>query len=228
MEKLVIIGTGTGAENVYNFVRYYNLFDIIGFAVDRKYIHENKYIGLPVFPIEELQRIIDVKSTKIFVGLFWNHLNADRKSLFERLNKQGFQFANIISPSARVRGNISGKNVWVNDYAVIETGALIEDNVLIRGMSLIGEHTHIMRHVFLGAKSTIGGNVIIGEQSFVGLNCTVFDDTIIGKKCILGACTIIKRNIPDCSICKTNSDLSICQYDEPLIEKKLDFRKNVR
>ena len=95
--------------------------------------------------------------------------------------------------------------------------------------TLIGDNTVIHDHCFFGAKSTIGGGSVIGDQTFVGLGCTVFDDTKIGRKCILGACTAVKRNVPDCSLYKTSSaDIVIKQYDEDVIENKLIAAKNVR
>ena len=92
--------------------------------------------------------------------------------------------------------------------------------------TLIGAHTEIESHCFFGAKSTIGGGCKIGKQSFIGINSTVFDDTIIGEKCIVGACTAVKRNMPDYSLCKTSStNTEIKQYSEDIIESKLLFSK---
>ena len=63
----------------------------------------------------------------------------------------------------------------------------------------------------------------------MGISCTVFDGTQVGKKCILGACTAVKRNVPDCSVYKTgSSDIVISEYPEEIIENKLLFSKNKR
>ena len=75
----------------------------------------------------------------------------------------------------------------------------------------------------------IGGGSSIGEQSFVGLNATIFDCTEIGKKCLIGACAVVKRNMPDFSKCATSSSsMVIKQYGENEIEEKLVASKNVR
>jgi acetyltransferase-like isoleucine patch superfamily enzyme len=96
------------------------------------------------------------------------------------------------------------------------------------GMSLVGANCEISSHCFLGARSTIGGGSRIGEQTFVGMNCTVFDQTTVGRKCILGACTAVKRDVPDFSLYKTSSDIVMMQYSENEIENKLLFKRNVR
>ena len=37
LKKLIIVGTGTNAKHVYKLVKFYDLFDVIGFAVDLSY-----------------------------------------------------------------------------------------------------------------------------------------------------------------------------------------------
>ncbi len=84
-------------------------------------------------------------------------------------------------------------------------------------------------HIVSLVQDPCWGGTTIEEQSFVGLNATVFDDTKIGKKCIIGACTAVKRNMPDCSRYVTSSDnIVIKQYSEDEIESKLIFSKNKR
>ena len=123
---------------------------------------------------------------------------------------------------------IAGDNCWIHDFVVIQNDTTIGNNVAIMAQTLIGDNAVIEDHCFLGAKSTVGGGSVIGEQTFVGINCTVFDDTKVGKKCILGACTSVKRNVPDYSLYKTSSEIVIKQYGEDVIESKLMFSKNVR
>ena len=228
VEKIIIVGISTNARHAYEFVKDYNLFDVIGFAVDEQYLNIDSFYGLPVFGLKSLDQHVDKANTKLFLAMLWNHLNADRRKLFERLAGEGWQFANLVSPSAKIRGKIVGSNVWVHDNVVIQNDAIIGDNVSIMAMALIGSDTVIEDHCFFGTKSTIGGGSKIGEQSFVGMNCTVFDGTEVGKKCILGACAAIKRNIPDYSLCRTNIEYQIKQYDKDEIENKLIASNNVR
>ncbi len=229
MEKLIIVGLGTNARHAYEFVKMYNLYEIIGFAVNESYRTVDSFFDLPVYSLETLKQDCAVCEYKIFIALLWNHLNADRKSLYEYCKKEGYKLANLISPHAIIRGNIVGDNCWIHDFTVIQNNACIESDVMIMAYALIGADTHVNSHCFFGARSLLGGGSTIGEQSFVGLNATVFDDTQIGKKCIIGACTAVKRNMPDCSRYVTSSDnIVIKQYSENEIESKLIFSKNQR
>ena len=111
----------------------------------------------------------------IFVAIQWNRCNSDRKSVYLRLKKEGFRFANLISPNAIVNGLILGDNCWITDMVVVDFGSIINNNVFVKVMAYVGPNTHICDHCFIGAKSTIGGSTTIGEQSFVGINSTIFN-----------------------------------------------------
>ena len=81
----------------------------------------------------------------------------------------------------------------------------------------------------MGTKSTVAGGCTVGEQSFIGINSTVFDDTHVGRKCIVGACSAVKRNLPDYHACKTRLEsMQVKAYAPEVIESKLLFRENVR
>lgn len=229
MENLIIVGTGTNGRHVYEFVRMYGLFNVIGFAVNEEFLNEKEFKGLPVYSLERLKDTVD-KPFKVFVALLWNKLNRDRRNLFEWCDSQGFEFVNLISPHSILRiGSVIGRNCWIHDFAVIQNDTVIGDDVAIMAYTLIGANCSVGSHCFFGARSLLGGGSSIGEQCFVGINTTIFDGTTIGEKCIIGACTTVKRNLPSFSSVKTLSDnVMIKQYPEEEIENKLLFKKNVR
>ncbi|MEG1999344.1 MAG: hypothetical protein RR015_04955, partial [Bacteroidales bacterium] len=82
-KKILIIGTSSTAIHVYKFIQEYNLFNVIGFAVDREYIDCDYFLSLPVYPLDEIDKIIDKENDLIFIAMLWNRLNSDRESLYE-------------------------------------------------------------------------------------------------------------------------------------------------
>lgn len=156
MDKLVIIGISETAERILFFCEHYHLYDVIAFSIDSKYRTTDTFHGRPIWDLEALNERIDKNETKLFVALFWNHLNGDRRRLYERLKQQGYQFANIISPKASVRGNI-GDNCWVMDFAVIQEGAQVGNNVIIADFAHVGNFASVSDHVFVGVRSSIMG-----------------------------------------------------------------------
>lgn len=228
-EKLIIVGLGTNARHVYEFVRYYELYDVVGFAVNSAYKSVDTFYDLPVYTLENLIEEYGNENFVVFVALLWNHLNRDRKQLYDYCKSRGYRMINLVSPKAIVRGKLLGDNCWIHDFVIIQNDAKLESNIAIMAYSLIGADTIVSSHCFFGARAVLGGGSSIGEQCFVGINATVFDDTTIGKKCIIGACTAVKRNMPDFSryVTKTD-DIVIKQYTEDEVEEKLVFSKNVR
>lgn len=228
MDNLIIIGLNTTARHVYSFVTYHKLFNIIGFAVNEEYKDTDKFEGLPVYSLEKLKDI-NLGEYSVFIAVLWNRLNGDRQRLYDYCKEKGFRMANLISPLSVMRSPISGDNCWIHDFVVIQNDSVIESDVAIMSGSLIGANTHIGAHCFFGAQTVFGGGSTIGERSFVGFKATVFDGTKIGKKCIVGACTAVKRNMPDFSKWATASDnIVLKQYDESEVEEKLMFSKNKR
>lgn len=229
MEKIVIVGLSATARLAYSFIKYHHLFDVIGFAVNEQYKKDDCFCDLPVYSLEHLNEELKGQEYRVFVALLWNHLNADRKRLYLYCKEKGYKMANLISPLAVVRSEIAGDNIWIHDHVVIQNDSELESNIAIMQGSLIGAGCKVSSHCFFGAHSILAGGCSIGEQSFVGLHATVFDDTHIGKKCIIGACTAVKRNMPDFSKYVTASDnIKIKQYTADEIENKLVFSKNVR
>lgn len=229
MEKLIIVGLSKTALHVFEFVRMYHLFEVVGFAVNERYKKEDTFRGLPVFALEHLEEECGESDFHVFVALLWNRLNRDRKNLYEYCKSRGFRMANIISPTAIVRGTIAGDNCWIHDYVVIQNGARLESDIAVMAFALIGAGTHVASHCFFGARSLLGGGSTVGEQSFIGINATVFDDTHVGSRCIIGACTPVKRHVPDCSRYSTGSEqITIKTYAEDEVENKLVFPLNKR
>lgn len=230
LPKLVILGISETADRLAQFIEHYSLFEIVGYAVNRQYYTITEFRNRPVWILEELDNHIDFSEVKVVTGLFWNHLNADRRKLYE-LTKSLFpsiQFANVISPTAVIRGSI-GENNWLMDYVVIQEEACIENNCILADFSLIGHRTVVKSHCFTGIKAVIGGTCVIGEQTFVGLSATIFNDTTIGEKCIIGATTAIKRNVPAYSVVKVSSENQITkQYPPEEIENKWVAKRNIR
>lgn len=228
MENLIIIGLSKTARHVFSFVTYHKLFNVIGFAVNEEYRNSDTFNGLPVYSLESLKKE-ELGDYYVFIAMLWNRLNGDRQQIYNYCKAQGFKMANLISPLSVLRSPLEGDNCWIHDFVVIQNNSEIQEDVAIMSGTLIGANTRVGAHCFFGAQSVLGGGSTVGERSFIGIKATVFDGTTIGKKCIIGACSAVKRNMPDFSKWTTSSDnILIKQYSESDIEEKLMFSKNKR
>ncbi len=235
MSNLVIIGISDTADRIIRFVNRYRLYNIIGCAADTVYIPENQRVVIgggeyEVWDIAHLHEYIDVDNDYVFVAMLWNRLNADRRTIFERIRAMHrFRFANIVSPNAIIRGELRGVNCWIGDGVLLQELAVIEDNVYVMDRALVAHRSVVKQHAFVAACAIVMGGACVGEQSYIGVNASVFDETHIGRKCIVGACTYVKRNLPDCTVIKTPSDAFVVKtYPEEEIENKWLAHRNVR
>lgn len=234
MKNLVIVGISDTADRICLFVERYKLFNIIGCTVNEEYMPESGYatvggVNRKVFPLEKLEEYIDKDNDYLFVAILWNRLNADRRHMYERVKSMGYKLANIVSPHARVRGELQGDNCWICDDVIVQEHVKLGSNIFIMDNAIVGHLSVIENHSFIGIKATVCGAVHIGEQSYIGANSTIFDEVKIGKKCLIGGATIVKRNVPDCSVVKVpNNTMIIKQYPEDVIESKWQAHHNIR
>jgi len=220
--QLLIVGTSVTAKSIFSYVKDYHLFNLLGFVVDSEFKNNDTYCDKPVYTFDSIPATFDKKNDFLFVAIEWDRLNATRRLLFERLKKEGFRLANIISPHAIIHGELRGENCWICDNVVIENDAIIYDNVFIKTGAIIQHLTIIESHCFIGAKAQMAGGVHIGEQSYIGIGAIIFNGVNIGNKCLVGGATFVKRHLSDFSSIKTKNDVFVInQYDTYEIESKL-------
>ncbi|MDP4289959.1 MAG: acetyltransferase [Bacteroidota bacterium] len=221
-EKLIIIGIGTTAYNIFKVVQKYEIHDVIGFAVDEAYRKTDTFCGLPVYGIDQIPALFDLNTIKVFVAVQWNKLNKDRRDIYNKLKDRNFQFTNIIAPSAIIHAGCRiGDNCWIADNVVLEVDSVIANNTFVKVGAVITHFVRIESHCFISASSVIAANAIVGEQSFIGVNATILNGVRIGKKCIVGASSVVKQDIPDYTVIKPKIEHDIIQYREDEIEMKL-------
>lgn len=222
MDNLLIVGTSTTARSIYKYVVDYNLFNLLGFVVDKEYKTCDVYCDMPVFSFDELPSEFDKEKDLLFIAMEWDRLNATRRKLYLRLKGEGYKLANIISPHAIIHGNILGDNCWICDNVVIENDSVVYDDNFIKTGAIVQHLSIIESHCFIGARAQMAGGVHIGEQSYVGIGAIIFNGVNIGRKCLVGGATYVKRHLPDFCAIKTKSDeFVIKQYGEDEIEAKL-------
>lgn len=145
----------------------------------------------------------------------------------------------IVGPNAVLLGPLEVRNrVWIGPGAVIGTppeistlpqntawegelmhaGVVIEDDVVIRELSTVGQGSHratrigsgswilntsyvahdveVGRGVTLSAGTRIGGHAMIGDHVTLGLNSSVHQRRIIGAGSMIGMGTAVSRDVP--------------------------------
>lgn len=224
-EKIVIVGAGHLAKEVIDFINRYELFDVLGFTVNKDRIEYSGYLGLPIFPIEELENYVDKEKVKLFLAISWYHnMMGLREEKYNEFKNKGFSFANVISPKATIWTEDIGEGNWILDSVYIGYNAKIGNNNVIRAGSSIEHYSSVGNNCFIASNANFAGHVVLGNRCFVGVSSTVYNQVIIGNKCIIGGGVVIKRNIPDYSLCIIDNSIVI-QKDIDSIEKYISVNR---
>lgn len=143
--------------------------------------------------------ILKFGSTEVFLanGLGSVRNTRPRTDIFQDKTAQGYEFTNIIHPTAVVQSrlhenagiqclaaSVVGVEVILGKNTLINTGAIIEHGCTV------GEHTHVASGV------VICGDCTIGRRVHVGAGATVIQGIRIGDDAVVAAGAVITRDVP--------------------------------
>jgi sugar O-acyltransferase (sialic acid O-acetyltransferase NeuD family) len=199
--KLVIVGNGEFAAIAHEYFTHDSPHEVVGFAVERNYLKQHEYLGLPVVPFEEIEQHFSPAGHKAYIAyiaITYTELNRIRSRLYRLAKLKGYEFASYISSRAFVwRNAVIGENVFVFENNVIQPFSQIGNNVILWSGNHIGHRTIIEDHCYLASHIAVSGYCRIQESCFIGVNVTIADHITIGRDCFIGAgCMIGKDTEP--------------------------------
>ena len=74
MSKVVIIGAGKIAEELYFYLTHDSEHDVVAFAVDKNFIVRKKLQDLPVIDIKIMKSIFPTSDFKVLVALGYQNI----------------------------------------------------------------------------------------------------------------------------------------------------------
>lgn len=187
-KSLIVFGTGDIAQLAHYYFTNHTDYKIVAFTVDRAYISDSRFCGLPVVPFEEISTQYPAEKYDMFIALAYSKLNAVRKEKYLAAKAQGYRLASFISPKATILndGRI-GDNCFIFEDNTIQPFVTIGNNVTLWSGNHIGHHSTINDHSFIASHVVVSGGVEVGEQCFIGVNATLRDHIKIGDRCVIGA-----------------------------------------
>ncbi|HEX7670612.1 MAG TPA: acetyltransferase [Polyangiaceae bacterium] len=195
MKPLVIFGLGDIAQLAHFYFTHDSDFQPVAFTVDRAYVKEPEFCGLPVVPFDELATRFSPDRHHVFAALSYSKLNEVRKEKYLAAKAMGYPMASYVSSKATVwPGFTPGENCFIFEDNTIQPFVKIGNNVTLWSGNHIGHHSTIKDHCFLASHVVISGGVVIEEQCFLGVNATIRDHVTIGTKCVIGAGTLILKD----------------------------------
>ncbi len=198
-KKIAIYGAGGFAREVLQAIKDINkhhgadIWDPLGYLVDKEYITSDLINGLPILGSSD-----------------WLHENSDvfiivalgspalRRRVSEDIKAiSNNSFAKIIHPRAWI-----GDDVEIEEGSVICAGALITTNIHIGEHvhvnigSTIGHDAHLDAYVTLNPSVNISGNVRVGTGCEIGTGSVVIPHANIAEWSIIGAGSVVTKVLP--------------------------------
>ncbi|MFD2442764.1 acetyltransferase [Bacillus sp. CGMCC 1.16607] len=216
MEKLIIFGTGKTAELAYYYFTNDSKYEVIGFAVDGKYMNVKEFYGLPVYEFETIENNINVDEVYFFAALTYTKMNEIREIKIKNAREKGFRLASYISSKATIFNNVKiGEHCFILENNNIQPFVEIGDNNILWSGNHVGHHSKIGNNNFITSHVVISGNVRISDNCFIGVNSTLRDGIEIANYTLIGAASFISRNTNQKEVYKSNyANLSQLNSDQ--------------
>jgi len=205
MEKVVIFGISAAAALSHFALTHDSPYEVVAFTVDRKYIKESEFCGLPVFPFEEIETLFNPNEYKMLVAIFASRVNRTRAEKYDKAKEKGYELITYISSKAIVSPDlVIGDNCFISEGAICRPFLKIENNVFVMAGALLGHNSVIGDHCFISGRAVVLGDVVIEPYCVIGGNSTILDSVKIARECIIGAGTVITENTKEREIYKVN------------------------
>lgn len=196
--NLIIIGSGETASIAYEYFTHDSNFNVVGFSVERDYLKDDTFLGLPVISLDEIAQRFPPDQFIVFVAVSSTKLNRLRTRLFRAVKDIGYECASYVSSRAFVWHNAEiGENCFIFEDNTIQPFVKIGNNCVLWSGNHIGHNTYIRDNCFIASQVVISGFCDIGENSFIGVNSTVINNITVGRDCFIGAGTLIQKDTED-------------------------------
>lgn len=192
--KLVIVGTGETAAIATEMATCQTDYEICGYSVEAESMKDNRHMGLPVVPLDQIATFFPSSDFCIFVAISFVWLNQPRSRIFTLLQKLDYEFANLISPHAHIAPSATlGTNLMIYDFASVGSFCTIANNTTLCSHSVVSHSSQIGAHSYLAASAVTGGYCRTGERCFIGLNATLADHSEIDDDSIVSATSYLPK-----------------------------------
>lgn len=155
-------------------------------------------MGVPVIGDDEEVMKYPVETIGLVNGVGSVRVNPRRRQLFERFKSKGYQFANVVHPSAIIATDVVlSEGAQIMAGAVIQAGCHIGMNAVINTGSILDHDCHIGDHAHIAPGVTLSGGVRVGENTHVGTGATVIQGIKLGRSSLVAAGAVVIRDVPD-------------------------------
>lgn len=197
-KKLIIVGAGEFGEIAYEYFTFDSEYEVVAFAVERKYCKTESLRDLPVIEYEEMEQKFPPSRYDVFVAVTYVQLNRARRRLYDACKNKGYHCASYISSHAFVWHNVKiGENVFIFEDNTVQYHVCIGNNVVLWSGNHIGHRSIIEDDCWITSHVVVSGFCKIGRSSFIGVNATLGDNVTIPNDTVFGAGALTIKSLEE-------------------------------
>ena len=130
--RIVMFGTGTGADAARRYFERDSPHEIVGYIVDREFLTAPTFNGRPVVAVDEAIAKFPPDEVLAFVPLGSSRMNTLRAEKYQLLKSLGYRFVSYVHASNQLKGHCEiGENCFVLENQSVNFDAGIGNNVVI-------------------------------------------------------------------------------------------------
>lgn len=164
--------------------------------------HGTNILGVPVIGNDD--EVLKLDPDTVFlvlgVGIGAGDLRqglAVRRRIYDRFIKGGYQFSELIHPSAVIGANVSlAAGVEIMAGAVVQTGTKIDANCIINTRAVLDHDCRVGAHSHIAPGAVLGGGVVVGEAVHIGIGAVVVQNINIGDGAVIAAGAVVTKDVP--------------------------------
>ncbi|MBE9464945.1 acetyltransferase [Dyadobacter subterraneus] len=202
MAKVIIFGVLDTAELAHYYLEHDSEHEVVAFSVNREYIQEESFRGLPLVAFEDVETIFPPSDYSFFAPMTGRNMNRNREAIYNQVKAKGYQFISYISSHATIldRNNVVGENCFILEDNTIQPFTTVGNNVVMWSGNHIGHHGQIKDHVFFTSHVVMSGHCVIESYSFFGVNSTIRDYMTIAQGTLVGMASAVTKDTEEWGI----------------------------
>lgn len=196
MKQALILGTGGHCRVILSILDACQRHEVLGIIeLGKSRVGEN-IMGISVLGNSScLDDFCGRSNLDLFLAIGDNVI---RQTWWKKAKELGFRLPNLISPYANIdsQAQLGEANV-VCANAFIGPGVILCDNNLVNTGAIVEHEVLIGSHCHLAPSSTIAGRSRIGDKCFIGAAATVIDSLSVEEGTIIGAGATLINSISE-------------------------------
>ncbi len=203
-KKIVLFGVEDLAKIAHEYFTYDSDYEVAGFTVNRDYLKDKEFCGLPVVPFEDVETHFPPETHEMHVAVVYANMNRDRQRICKEAKDKRYDLASYISSRAFVWHNAKiGEHAFIFEDNTIQPFVTIGDNCILWSGNHVGHSTIVDSDVFVSSHCVISGWCHIERNCFIGVNSTLANNTVLGRESWITHGAIVSGNVPPNSMVRT-------------------------